>query len=102
MALSLQATVEKLREESALWESQSDPLSGTASSVDSLTITGIDAGIFAGIMNAYNNHCTTISTLVRQGAGEALEAADSIDRSATAYENNEAESTEIISNTFDR
>jgi hypothetical protein len=102
MALSLQATVEKLREESALWESQSDPLSGTASSVDSLTITGIDAGIFAGIMNAYNNHCTTISSLVRQGAGEALEAADSIDRSATAYENNEAESTEIISNTFDR
>ena len=102
MALSLQATVEKLREESALWESQSDPLSGTASSVDSLTITGIDAGIFAGIMNAYNNHCTTISSLVRQGAGEALEAADSIHRSATAYENNEAESTEIISNTFDR
>ena len=102
MARSLQATVEKLREESALWESQSDPLSGTASSVDSLTITGIDAGIFAGIMNAYNNHCTTISSLVRQGAGEAQEAADSIDRSATAYENNEAESTEIISNTFDR
>ena len=102
MALSLQATVEKLREESALWESQSDPLSGTASSVDSLTITGIDAGIFAGIMNAYNNHCTTISSLVRQGAGEALEAADSNDRSATAYENNEADSTEIISNTFDR
>ena len=101
MALSLQATVEKLREESALWESQSDPLSGTASSVDSLTITGIDAGI-AGIMNAYNKHCTTISSLVRQGAGEAQEAADSIDRSATAYENNEAESTEIISNTFDR
>lgn len=53
-------------------------------------------------MNAYNKHCTTISSLVRQGAGEAQEAADSIDRSATAYENNEAESTEIISNTFDR
>lgn len=102
MALSLQATVEHLRRESVRWESQSDPLSGTASSVDSLMITGIDAGIFAGIMNTYNNHCTTISSLVRQGAEEAQEAADSIDRSATAYENNEAESTEIIANTFDR
>ena len=96
MALSLQATVEHLRRESVRWESQSVPLSGTASSVDSLTITGIDAGIFAGIMNTDNNHC------VRQGAEEAQEAADSIDRSATAYENNEAESTEIIANTFDR
>lgn len=102
MALSLQATVGELRKESARWQSQSAPLSNTANVVDSLTITGIDAGIFAGIMETYNNHCATISSLIRQGSQEALDAAESIERSATAYENNEAESTEIIANTFDR
>ena len=102
MPASLKTTLEKLQKESNLWNDQIAPLNSVASSIDGLQLTGVSAGIFSTILNTYNAHCADVSSLVQQGATEAGEVRDAIDRSAEAYRNQEAESSEVIENTFDR
>ena len=99
MVRPIEITLQKLREESSKWQKKKDQLSVTASNAESLTVPSGDAGIFGGLIETYNSHCATVGAIIRLGSTEAAEA---IERSATAYENNEAESTEIIENTFDR
>lgn len=102
MVRPIEITLQKLREESSKWQKKKDQLSVTASNAESLTVPSGDAGIFGGLIETYNSHCATVGAIIRLGSTESMEAAEAIERSATAYENNEAESTEIIENTFDR
>lgn len=100
MATDLSICGPAIEAECKHWESTKEPLESTRAAVSSLRLNRIEAGIFQLVVGPNNDVCTKLEEELGRASTEATAIANALQRSLAAYRKHEAETSEIIDNTF--
>lgn len=85
-----------LEKESAKWSEEAPRLAAIASSLDRLTMTRIEAGLFQVMFGAYESCRATVEARAREGTREFRAMSSTLSQLATAYHDLDAERAETI------
>ncbi|MFG2895233.1 hypothetical protein [Streptomyces sp. NPDC048248] len=89
-----------LRSEARMWDEQSDALGKLHHDVEGLRISRLEAGIFQIVFAAYETAVNEISDRCKEGQQRTQEIADALIKNATAYDNQEEDTTAHIEGTY--
>jgi hypothetical protein len=82
------------------WEKTKTFLNTAHAATRALQLNVANAGIFQLIIEPNNKVCTLLGQELERGTSEVDNIINALKRSLTAYRNNEAQTSEIIANTF--
>ncbi|WP_083663369.1 hypothetical protein [Actinomyces mediterranea] len=94
------ACAEAIDSEANLWRAQATACAGVGAAGQDLRLTGLKAGIFFLIVSQYNEACDFVSAQGARANSLMNAAADALNRNATAYRNQEAETTASINGAY--
>lgn len=100
MAADLKAVTDALRTDARMWDRQSTELNRMHHEVEGLRLTRSEAGVFQVLFSAYEDAVTEISEKCEEGRERMDEIASALIKSANAYDNHEAETTQSIEGTY--
>jgi hypothetical protein len=86
---------DSLLAQAKVWEQQADTMGTISGDIAQMTITGIDAGIFADAVSAYNNVAAQVGEWCGQGHDVMLAITYALCRSALQYGATEQEIMQI-------
>ncbi|MFE6742866.1 type VII secretion target [Streptomyces tubercidicus] len=96
----IKVVTDVLRSEARMWDEQSDALGKLHHAVEGLRVSRLEAGIYQVVFSAYETAVNEISDRCKEGRECTQEIADALIKSATAYDNQEEETTAHVEGTY--